>query len=79
MQLIEQKLGVTEYTKVYSQVKSAVNARRQERKTKRSQMAVHAPDVAARRKLKKHERSREKRKHEKDDNGYYRSKKNRFN
>lgn len=73
-QMIENKLGVTVYTQIYAKVKSTVNLRRQERKTKRSQMAVNAPDLAAKRKLRKHERSREKRKHEKDDNGYYKSK-----
>ncbi|KAK6201164.1 armadillo-type protein [Scheffersomyces amazonensis] len=78
MNLIEEKLGVSAYTKIYSQVKSKVNIRRQERKTKRAQLAVSAPDVAAKRKLRKHERTREKRKHEKDENGYYRSKKKRF-
>lgn len=78
MQIIEKKLGTSEYTNIYSKVKQAVNLRRRERKTKRSQMAVTAPDIAARRKMKKHERSRDKRKHEKDDNGYYRSKKGRF-
>jgi U3 small nucleolar RNA-associated protein 20 len=78
MQLTEQKLGTTEYTKIYSKVQASINLRRQHRKTKRAQLAVNAPDIAAKRKLKKHERSREKRKHEKDENGYYRSKKNRF-
>lgn len=38
-------------------------------------MAVSAPEIAAKRKLKKHERVREKRKHEKDINGYYKPKK----
>lgn len=79
MQMIENKLGVSVYTQIYAKVKSAVDLRRQERKTKRSQMAVNAPDLAAKRKLKKHERSREKRKHEKDENGYYRTKKKRQN
>ena len=78
MQMIEKKLGTSEYTNIYTKVKQAVNLRRRERKTKRAQMAVTAPDIAARRKMKKHERSRDKRKHEKDDNGYYRSKKSRF-
>lgn len=78
MQMIEKKLGTSEYTNIYTKVKQAINLRRRERKTKRAQMAVTAPDIAARRKMKKHERSRDKRKHEKDDNGYYRSKKSRF-
>ncbi|ODV79040.1 uncharacterized protein CANTADRAFT_26116 [Suhomyces tanzawaensis NRRL Y-17324] len=79
MQMIEEKLGVTEYSNVYALAKLKVDVRRQERKTKRAQLAVNAPEVAAKRKLKKHERSREKRKHEKDENGYYRLKKKRFN
>lgn len=74
-QILENKLGITVYTEIYARVKSIVNARRLERKTKRSQLAVNAPDVAAKRKLRKHERSRDKRKHEKDENGYYNSKK----
>ncbi|KAK6455729.1 U3 snoRNP protein [Scheffersomyces xylosifermentans] len=75
LKLIEEKLGTSDYSAAYAKVKSQVNSRRQERKTKRAQLAVNAPDIAAKRKLRKHERSREKRKHEKDENGYYRSKK----
>lgn len=78
MMLIEAKLGVSEYTKVYQNVKRIVDERRRDRRTKRVQMAITAPDVAAKRKLKKHERGREKRKQDKDANGFYRSKKQRF-
>lgn len=77
MQILENSMGVTEYTTVYAKVKLIVNSRRQDRRTKRAHMAINAPDVAARRKMKKHERFREKRKHEKDENGYYRAKKKR--
>ncbi|KAK7679835.1 hypothetical protein QCA50_017162 [Cerrena zonata] len=77
MQIIENKMGVSDYTAIYSKVKLLVNSRRQERKTKRAQMALNAPDVAAKKKMKKHERFREKRKHVKDENGYYRAKKKR--
>ncbi|RCK66990.1 U3 small nucleolar RNA-associated protein 20 [Candida viswanathii] len=78
LDLVKEKIGTTEYTKLYSQVKRSVNVRRQERRAKRSQLAVSAPDIAAKRKLKKHERVREKRKHEKDANGYYKAKKKRM-
>lgn len=78
LDLVKEKIGTTEYTKLYSQVKRNVNIRRQERRAKRSQLAVSAPDIAAKRKLKKHERVREKRKHEKDANGYYKAKKKRM-
>lgn len=77
MQIIENKMGVSDYTAIYSKVKLLVNSRRQERKTKRAQMALNAPGVAAKKKMKKHERFREKRKHVKDENGYYRAKKKR--
>lgn len=79
MQILEEKMGVSEYTRVYTKVKQIITLRRQDRRAKRAQMAVTAPDISAKRKFRKHERSREKRKHEKDENGFYRSKKNRFN
>ncbi|KAL6450674.1 UTP20 U3 small nucleolar RNA-associated protein 20 [Candida maltosa Xu316] len=78
LELVQSKIGTSEYTKMYSHIKSNVSTRRQERKAKRAQMAVSAPDIAAKRKLKKHERVREKRKHEKDANGYYKAKKKRM-
>lgn len=73
--LIETKLGTLNYNEMMSSVQVAVQNRRQDRKAKRMQMAVTAPDVAARRKLKKHERFRQKRKELKDENGYYKPKK----
>ncbi|KAG7664571.1 UTP20 [[Candida] subhashii] len=77
LELIQQKIGTTEYTKIYAQVQRSVSLRRQERRAKRAQLAVSLPDAAAKRKLRKHERFREKRKHEKDINGFYKSKKKR--
>lgn len=71
LQVIESKLSVADFTKIYANVKQIVIKRRQERKHKRSILALNAPDIAAQKKIKKHVRSREKRKHEKDDNGYY--------
>lgn len=71
LQMLETKLTVSEFTKAYASVKQKVATRRKERKAKRSILAVTEPEKAARRKLKKHARSREKRKHEKDDSGYY--------
>jgi len=74
MKMIENKIGVTDYTQGYSKVRQFVLQRRQERRTKRARLAITAPEAIARRKIKKHERSREKRKHEKDENGYYHTK-----
>ncbi|CEP24480.1 unnamed protein product [Cyberlindnera jadinii] len=75
MKLIEDKIGVSDYTGHYSKVNQLVLRRRQDRRTKRARLAITAPDKAARRKEKKHERSRIKRKHEKDENGFYHTKK----
>lgn len=77
MKLIEEKIGVSDYTAHYSKVNQFVIRRRQDRRTKRARLAITAPHKVARRKEKKHERTREKRKHEKDDNGFYHTKKKR--
>lgn len=74
LKILEGRLGVTEYSNVYSSVKRIVDDRRQQRRSKRAQLAVTAPDLAARRKMRKHERFREKRKNEKDENGFYKDK-----
>ncbi|KAI5950063.1 UTP20 [Candida theae] len=77
LNMVQEKIGTTEYTRLFAKVRQQVDARRKTRKARRSQMAVTAPDIAAKRKFKKHERVREKRKHEKDENGYYKPKKKR--
>lgn len=74
LQVLESKISVSDFTKAYANVKQIVLNRRQERKAKRAVLAVRAPDVAAQKKIKKHVRSREKRKHEKDENGFYQRK-----
>ena len=74
MKQLEDSVSVSAFSKAYANVKQMVYRRRLERKNKRSVLAVTAPDVAAAKKLKKHARSREKRKHERDENGYYQRK-----
>lgn len=74
LQILESKLTVGTFTKTYANVKQIVIRRRQERKHKRSILALNVPDKAAQKKIRKHVRSREKRKHEKDENGYYQRK-----
>lgn len=74
MQLIEKRLGISEYTSIYTKTKQMAKIKRQERKSKRAQLAITAPEIATKRKQKKHERFREKRKHGKDENGYYKRK-----
>lgn len=74
LQILESKMSVSEFTRAYANVKQHVSQRRHERRAKRSILAVTDPEIAAQRKLKKHARSRQKRKHEKDENGYYQRK-----
>lgn len=74
IKILESKISVSDYTAAYARVKQQVMQRRQERKAKRAVLAVRAPEVAANKKLRKHARSREKRKHEKDENGFYQRK-----
>ena len=74
LQMVESKLSVSAFTEAYTRVKQQVIARRHERRAKRSLMAMNDPELAAQKKLKKHARSREKRKHEKDDSGFYQRK-----
>ncbi|GMM35566.1 Utp20 protein [Saccharomycopsis crataegensis] len=75
LKIVETKLGMSEYTKMMAKVRVLVTNRRVERKVRRSQMKVINPEAAAKRKMKKHTRFREKRKSEKDDSGYYHGKK----
>ncbi|OBA23493.1 hypothetical protein METBIDRAFT_29946 [Metschnikowia bicuspidata var. bicuspidata NRRL YB-4993] len=76
---LEEKLGVNAYLEIHTGVRQHIDRIRQERRVKRSQLAVNAPDVAARRKLKRHGNFREKRKNRKDENGYYRAKRTKRN
>ncbi|ANB11042.1 Utp20p [Sugiyamaella lignohabitans] len=75
LNMVQKKLGTTKYVQAYSNVQQQVSERRLERKSKRAIQSVSAPDVYARKKLRKNLAKREKRKHSKDENGYYHSKK----
>ncbi|KAI5959627.1 UTP20 [Candida pseudojiufengensis] len=77
LNLIKEKIGITEYTSLFAKIKQEVDARRRSRKAKKAQLTLNAPVIAAKRNFKKHERFREKRKNERDENGYYKSKKKR--
>lgn len=77
LKILEDRLGVTKYTETFSAVKRIIDERREKRRSKRAQLTFSAPDIAARRKMRKHERFREKRKHEKDENGFYKPKRKR--
>ncbi|SMN20287.1 similar to Saccharomyces cerevisiae YBL004W UTP20 Component of the small-subunit (SSU) processome, which is involved in the biogenesis of the 18S rRNA [Maudiozyma saulgeensis] len=74
LQMVESKISVSAFTEAYTNVKQVVIRRREERRAKRSIMTINEPELAAQKKLRKHARSREKRKHEKDDNGFYQRK-----
>jgi U3 small nucleolar RNA-associated protein 20 len=75
LNMLQAKLGTTDYLRAYSNVQQAVSNRRIERKSKRAIQAVTAPEVYARKKLRKNLGKREKRKHVKDESGFYHGKK----
>ncbi|VEU19452.1 DEKNAAC100236 [Brettanomyces naardenensis] len=77
MELISAKLGVSEYNIIYAKAMKIIVERRSQRKTRKAQLGLTNPEVAARRKIKKHMRFREKRRMNKDENGLYRAKKKR--
>ncbi|TGZ79617.1 hypothetical protein EX30DRAFT_321196 [Ascodesmis nigricans] len=59
---LSKKIGTTEYAKAYAGVKQQVADRRQQRRTKRKIEAVAEPELAAKRKAKKHEREKARKK-----------------
>lgn len=75
LKILETKLGTTLYNEAYMEVRMQVDRRREQRRADKAALALNEPEVAAMRKLKKHERFREKRRHPRDDSGFYRSKK----
>jgi len=74
---IRTKLGTSSYNIVYSSAKQIIETRRADRKTKRAQLELMNPKVAAKRRLKKHMRFRKKRRMNKDENGLYKAKRKR--
>lgn len=71
---LSKKIGISDYNILLSNAMKIIQERRFERKTKRAQLALNKPDVAARKKLVKHAKFREKRRDNKDENGYYKPK-----
>lgn len=61
LDLIQKKLGTTEYVTQMAQVQDTIKERREERRAKRRIEAVTEPEKYGREKMKKNERKREKR------------------
>lgn len=78
LQLLQTKLGTTDYVAAYSRVQQSVAARRADRRAKRAVQAVAQPDVFARRKIKKNLHKRDKRRLA-NASGLYRAKKRKTN
>ncbi|KAF3911770.1 hypothetical protein AA313_de0206521 [Arthrobotrys entomopaga] len=62
LQMLSTKMGTTAYARAYATVRSTVSERRRIRKHKRSIQLVMDPEGAAKKKMRKHERSKESRK-----------------
>ncbi len=77
LEAIRTKLGTSSYNILYASAKQKIETTRAERKTKRAQLELKNPEVAAKRRLKKHMRFRKKRRMNKDENGLYKPKKRR--
>lgn len=60
LKILEDKLQVSDFTKIYTAVKQTVLERRKERRSKRAILAVNAPQISADKKLRKHARSRKR-------------------
>jgi U3 small nucleolar RNA-associated protein 20 len=75
---LSKKIGISDYNILLSNAMKIIQQRRYERKTKRAQLTLNNPEIAARRKLQKHFKGREKRKNNKDENGYYKPKRRRM-
>lgn len=76
--ILQDKIGMSEYSKMLVRVRKIVADRRIARRAKRAQLAFTNPEAAAKRKIKKHANVRAKRRHEKDESGYYHGKKKRM-
>ncbi|KAG0676297.1 U3 snoRNP protein [Pichia californica] len=78
LEKLSKKIGISDYNILLSNAMKIIQQRRFERKTKRAQLSLSNPEIAARRKLKKHFKGREKRKSNKDENGLYKAKRRRM-
>lgn len=72
--IAEQNLGTKSYSKVFAAAKADISSRRAKRKAERAQLMLDNPTKASEKKMKKHARFREKRKDNKDENGFYKPK-----
>ncbi|PVH16502.1 uncharacterized protein CXQ87_004795 [Candidozyma duobushaemuli] len=72
--IAEKNLGTKLYSKVFATAKAEISTRRAKRKAERAQLMLDNPTKASEKKMKKHARFREKRKDNKDENGYYKQK-----
>lgn len=72
--IAEQNLGTKLYSKVFAAAKAEISNRRAKRKAERAQLMLDNPTKASEKKMKKHARFREKRKDNKDENGFYKQK-----
>lgn len=78
LEKLSKKIGISDYNILLSAAMKTIQHRRYERKTRRAQLALNNPEVYAKRKLKKHAHEREKRRNNKDENGYYKAKRRRM-
>lgn len=74
---ISKKIGVSDYNVLLSSAAKEIQHRREERKAKRSNLAITNPELHARKKIQKHMKDRQKRKAHRDVDGFVKHKKRR--
>lgn len=75
---ISKKIGISEYNVLLSSAMKEIQQRREDRRAKKSQLAITNPGLHARKKINKHMKDRQKRKVQRDDNGNFKPKKRRM-
>lgn len=75
---ISKKIGISEYNLLLSSAMKEIQQRREDRRAKRSQLAITNPELHARKKIHKHMKDRQKRRVQRDDNGHFKPKKRRM-
>lgn len=60
LKMIENKIGISDFTEIYNKVRTEIYEKREDRKVKRSRLMISAPEVIAKRKIKKHEKERKR-------------------
>lgn len=77
LEQIKERVGTNSYVRTFNSISQDNEEKRRMRKARRAQLVTSAPEIAANRKIKKHERARKNR-NQRDENGLYKPKRKRI-